>query len=44
MKKGVYILRTGCGTIKLGPPLTINQNALKESIDVLKSTMKELIN
>ena len=30
MQKGVYSIRTGCGTLKLGPPLTISEDALKE--------------
>ena len=43
MQKGVYVLRTGCGTIKLGPPLTINEKALKEGVDVLRSSMREIL-
>ena len=43
MQKGVYALRTGCGTIKLGPPLTINEEALKEGINVLRSSMREIL-
>ena len=44
MQKGVYSIRTGCGTIKLGPPLTISENALKESIDTYIECMHELEN
>ena len=42
MQKGVYSIRTGCGTLKLGPPLTISEDALKESIDVYKECMYEM--
>lgn len=43
MQKGIYSIRTGCGTIKLGPPLTISCEALKESIEVFRNSMSELI-
>ncbi len=43
MQKGVYSIRTGCGTIKLGPPLTISEEALEEAIQVYKESMTELI-
>lgn len=43
MQRGVYSIRTGCGTIKLGAPLTISGSALKEAIDVYIETMSELI-
>jgi 4-aminobutyrate aminotransferase/diaminobutyrate-pyruvate transaminase/4-aminobutyrate aminotransferase/(S)-3-amino-2-methylpropionate transaminase len=43
MQKGVYSIRTGCGTIKLGPPLTISEDALKEAIQVYRESMNELI-
>lgn len=43
MQKGVYSIRTGCGTIKLGAPLTISKEALKEAIDIYKDSMSELI-
>jgi len=42
MQKGVYSIRTGCGTLKLGPPLTISPDALKESIDVYVECMYEM--
>ena len=42
MQKGVYSIRTGCGTLKLGPPLTIPQDVLKESIEVYKECMHEM--
>lgn len=43
MQKGVYSIRTGCGTIKFGPPLTITEDALKEAIDVYIECMREMI-
>ena len=42
MQKGVYSIRTGCGTIKIGPPLTIEEDALNEAIQVYKESMYEL--
>mgnify|MGYP000019356241 CR=1 FL=1 len=44
MQKGVYSIRTGCGTIKLGAPLTISEGALKEAIDVYIDCMSEMVN
>lgn len=43
MQKGVYSIRTGCGTIKIGPPLTISELALIEAIDVYVETMSEMM-
>jgi 4-aminobutyrate aminotransferase / (S)-3-amino-2-methylpropionate transaminase / 5-aminovalerate transaminase len=43
LQKGVFSIRTGCGTIKFGPPLTIDRDALKEAIDVYIESMQELI-
>ena len=43
LQKGVFSVRTGCGTIKLGPPLCIEEKALKEAIDLHIETMGELI-
>jgi 4-aminobutyrate aminotransferase / (S)-3-amino-2-methylpropionate transaminase / 5-aminovalerate transaminase len=43
MQRGVFSIRTGCGTIKFGAPLTISEGALKEAIDVYKESMLELI-
>ena len=33
-QRGVFSIRTGCGTVKLGPPLNIEADALKEAVDV----------
>lgn len=30
MQKGIFLIRTGCGTLKFGPPLTIPDEVLKE--------------
>ena len=40
MEKGLLSIRTQCGTIKLGPPLTITDEALLEGIQVLKESLK----
>ena len=44
LQKGVFSIRTGRGVIKLGPPLTIPQDALEEAIDVHEEVIDELIN
>jgi 4-aminobutyrate aminotransferase / (S)-3-amino-2-methylpropionate transaminase / 5-aminovalerate transaminase len=43
MQKGLLSIRTCCGTIKLGPPLTIPDNALIEGIQVLKESLNEIL-
>jgi 4-aminobutyrate aminotransferase-like enzyme len=43
MMKGLLVVHTGRESIKLGPPLTITDEALKEGIDVLEESIKELI-
>jgi 4-aminobutyrate aminotransferase/(S)-3-amino-2-methylpropionate transaminase len=42
LKKGVYSIRTGSGTIKIGPPLTISEGALDEAFQVYMEVMEEL--
>lgn len=42
-EKGVMSIRTMTGTIKVGPPLTIADDALVEAMDVLIESMKEII-
>lgn len=44
MQNGIYSIRTGCGTIKFGPPLTISEIALQEAVKVYINCMKEMIN
>ncbi|MCX4344907.1 MAG: aminotransferase class III-fold pyridoxal phosphate-dependent enzyme [Kineothrix sp.] len=42
-EKGVMSIRTMTGTIKVGPPLTIADDALGEAMDVLKESMTEIV-
>ena len=41
MQKGVYLIRTGCGTLKLGPPLIMPDEVLIEALEVLDETLGE---
>jgi len=41
MQKGVLLIRTGTGTIKIGPPLTILDDALLEGISVIAESIVE---
>lgn len=41
-EKGVMSIRTITGTIKIGPPLTIPDEALSEAMDVLIESMQEI--
>ena len=43
-EKGLLVVHTGRESIKLGPPLTIPDNALIEGIDVLIDTVLDIIN
>ena len=43
-EKGLMSIRTMTGTIKIGPPLTIPQDALEEGMDILIESMKEIVN
>jgi 4-aminobutyrate aminotransferase/diaminobutyrate-pyruvate transaminase/4-aminobutyrate aminotransferase/(S)-3-amino-2-methylpropionate transaminase len=42
-EKGVMSIRTMTGTIKVGPPLTIADDALVEAMDVLIESMEEIV-
>ena len=42
MQKGLLLVHTGRESIKIGPPLIISDEALKEGIDVLEESIKEL--
>lgn len=42
-EKGLMSIRTMTGTIKIGPPLTIPDDALEEGMDILIEAMKEII-
>lgn len=44
MQKGLLLVHTGRESIKIGPPLTIPDDALIEGIDVLEESIKELNN
>ena len=41
MRKGVLLVHTGKESIKIGPPLTIPEDALTEGLDVLDEVLKE---
>jgi 4-aminobutyrate aminotransferase-like enzyme len=42
MRKGLLVVHTGRESIKIGPPLTIPDDALIEGVDVLDETISEL--
>jgi len=42
MQKGLLVVHTGRESIKIGPPLTITDEALIEGINVLRESIKEL--
>ena len=42
-EKGLMSIRTMTGTIKIGPPLTIPDDALEEGMDILIEVMKEIV-
>lgn len=42
LRKGVFSIRTGRGTLKIGPPLTIPDDALIEGLRVLEESMAEV--
>lgn len=42
-EKGLMSIRTMTGTIKIGPPLTIPDDALAEGMDILMESMKEIV-
>lgn len=42
-EKGVMSIRTMTGTIKVGPPLTITDDALEEAMEVLIESMEEIV-
>ena len=43
MRKGLLVVHTGRESIKIGPPLTISDDALLEGIDVLKESIKYVL-
>ena len=42
MEKGVFSIRTGLGTLKLGPPLSIPDDVLIEGLQVYEECFEEL--
>ncbi len=42
-KRGLLLLRTRRGTVKIGPPLTIPEKQLWEGLDILGEVIKELM-
>jgi 4-aminobutyrate aminotransferase-like enzyme len=42
MQKGLLMVRTGTGTIKIGPPLNIPDDALLEGISIIEESLQEL--
>lgn len=43
MEKGVFSIRTGLGTLKLGPPLSIPDDVLIEGLQVYEECFEELL-
>jgi 4-aminobutyrate aminotransferase-like enzyme len=43
MQKGLLVVHTGRESIKIGPPLTISRDALKEGVEVLRESIAELL-
>ena len=43
MEQGVFSICTGRGTLKLGPPVTINPVILKEGLDVYEKCMIDIL-
>jgi len=41
MQKGVLVVHTGRGSIKIGPPLTIPEEAIREAVTVLDESFSE---
>jgi 4-aminobutyrate aminotransferase / (S)-3-amino-2-methylpropionate transaminase / 5-aminovalerate transaminase len=42
-EKGLMSVRTCCGTIKLGPPINIPDEAIVEGFQIMKESLKELL-
>jgi 4-aminobutyrate aminotransferase-like enzyme len=43
MQKGLLVVHTGRESIKIGPPLTISDDALEEGIGVIRESILELL-
>ena len=42
MKEGLLVVYTGRESIKIGPPLVISTNALKEGLDIINEAIREV--
>ena len=42
MQKGIFLIRTGCGALKFGPPLTIPDEVLEKALCVVGEAIKEV--
>jgi 4-aminobutyrate aminotransferase-like enzyme len=43
MQKGLLVVHTGRESIKIGPPLTISEDCLREGVEVLSESIAEII-
>ena len=43
MQKGLLVVHTGRESIKLGPPLIISDDAIKEAIEIIDESIKEVL-
>ena len=43
MQQGLFMMQTGRGTLKIAPPLTIPEDALREGLDVIGSAVSECV-
>ena len=44
MENGLLVVYTGRESIKIGPPLTISESALKEGVSVLDNSITKIFN
>ena len=44
MKKGLLLVYTGRESIKIGPPLTITKDAIREGLKILELSMEKVLN
>ena len=42
MKNGLLLCYTGRESIKIGPPLTINKDAIKEALEVIENSIQNI--
>jgi 4-aminobutyrate aminotransferase-like enzyme len=41
--RGLLLLKTGAGTVKIGPPLMIERDTLLDGLQILESCIREVI-